>query len=150
MKGRAGSTASSAHTSTARHENALLKDTLPAEEASRADDQDHDHDREDRDRDALGVHPEGQQTLREPDHEGREDGAAHRAHASQDHDDEREQDHLHAHLRVDREDRSEQEAGQRRESVATSGKAPIAPTASGPTTSAAQNEWVRPTTVMPA
>src|SRR5437879_9685609 len=100
MKGRAGSTASSPHTSTARHENALLKDTLPAEEAPRADDQDHDHDREDRDRDALGIHPERQKTLREPDDEGREDGAAHRAHASEDHDDERAHEHLNAHPRV--------------------------------------------------
>src|SRR2546430_4637656 len=47
----------------------LLKDALPAEEPSRADDQHDDHDPEDRDRHALRVHPEREEALRDADDE---------------------------------------------------------------------------------
>src|SRR5947208_12585170 len=102
--GRAGSAASAAKTASARHDTTLLKDALPAEEAARADDQHHDHDPEDGDRYALRVHPEREEALGGADDERGHDGATHRAHAAQDHDDEREQDHLDAHLGVDGED----------------------------------------------
>src|SRR2546425_1013444 len=108
--GTAGSAASAAKTSAARHVTTLLKHALPAEEAARPHDEDDDHDAEDRDRDPLRVHPEGEEGLGDADDQGGDDRAAHGAHAAEDDDDEREEDHLDPHLGVDREDGSQEQS----------------------------------------
>src|SRR5881296_2089268 len=112
IHGVTGSAASAAKTSALLQERILFKDAFAAEKPAGSDYEDHDHDPEDGDGHALGVHPERQQALGDADDEGGDHGAAHGTHPAEYDHDEREQDHLDAHLRVHGEDGREQEPGE--------------------------------------